>query len=134
VEVKADEATEAFATAVIGAAIEVHRVLGPGLPEKVYREALSHELTLRGISHVCEFPVPVVYKGRPVGEGRIDVMVDGRLVIEIKVVESLAPVHKAQALSYLQALHLPLALLLNFNVHVMKDGIRRVINTYRLPS
>jgi GxxExxY protein len=129
-EKRADDGTEQLATAVIGAAIEVHRLMGPGLPEISYKKALSHELTLRGIPHECEFPVPIVYKGVLVGEGRVDILVDRRLVLEIKVAETLTPVHRAQCLTYLQALRLELGILLNFNVTVMRDGIKRVINTF----
>ena len=129
-ERQADAETEELAARVIGAAIEVHRLMGPGLPEVSYKKALSHELTLRGIPHECEFPVPIVYKGVLVGEGRVDILVARRLVLEIKVAETLTPVHRAQCLTYLQALKLELGLLLNFNVAVMKDGIRRVINTF----
>jgi GxxExxY protein len=129
-EVKVDPATEEIATLVIGAAIEVHRHLGPGLPEISYRKALSHELTLRGIAHECEFAVPIIYKGIPVGEGKVDILVARRLAFEIKVVEVLTAVHRAQTLAYLQALKLPLGLLINFNVAILKDGIKRVINTF----
>ena len=131
-EVKADAGTEDCAHQSIGAAIEVHSHLGPGLPEICYRKALSRELSLRGIPHECEFPIPIVYKGEPVGRGFVDVLVAGRLILEIKVVEALTPVHRAQSLTYLQALKLQLALLLNFNVAIMRDGIKRVINTYSL--
>jgi GxxExxY protein len=127
---RADEETEALAHEVIGAAIEVHRLLGPGLPEIGYKRALSHELDLRGMEHECECPVPIVYKGVLVGEGRVDVLVRRRLVVEIKVVEIITAVHKAQTLAYLQALKLELGLLLTFNVAIMKDGIKRVINTF----
>jgi GxxExxY protein len=129
-EVKADAETEELARQSIGAAIEVHSHLGPGLPEICYRKALSRELTLRGVPHECEFPVPIVYKGEPVGKGFVGILVAGRLVMEIKVVEALTPVHRAQSLAYLAALKLQLALLLNFNVAIMRDGIKRVINTY----
>jgi GxxExxY protein len=129
-ERRADDETEALAHAVIGAAIEVHRVLGPGLPEISYKKALSHELTLRGIEDTCEFPIPIYYKGVLVGEGRVDILVARRLVIEIKVAEVLTAVHKAQTLTYLQALKLQLGLLLNSNVAMMRDGIKRVINTF----
>jgi len=78
-EACADEQTEELARSVIGAAIEVHRILGPGLPETIYRRALSHELELRGIAHVCEAPVPVVYKNQLLGEGRMDILVGGKL-------------------------------------------------------
>jgi GxxExxY protein len=129
-EKKADEHTEALAHAVIGALIEVHKHLGPGLPEKSYQEAISHELTLRSIKHRCEVPFPIMYKGKCVGEGRIDVLVEERLVIEVKAVEALTQVHRAQCVTYLQAMKLELALLANFNVAMMADGIKRVINTF----
>jgi GxxExxY protein len=127
--VRVDDRTEEIAEQVIGAAIEVHRHLGPGFPESVYRTALSHELELRGIPHVCEAIVPVRYKGKTVGEGRMDLLVAESLIIELKVVESLSPVHCAQAVAYLQATKLNLALLINFNVELLKDGLKRVINT-----
>jgi GxxExxY protein len=129
-EVKADAETEELARLTIGAAIEVHAHPGPGLPEIAYRKALSHELTLRNIPHECEFPVPIIYKGEVVGKGFIDILVGGRLVVEIKVAEVLTKVHRGQSLSYLQALKLQLALLLNYNVAIMRDGIKREINTY----
>ena len=126
-----DEELERLAFDVIGACIEVHLHLGPSLPESVYRKALSHELSLRGISHVCESPVPVTYKGILVGEGRLDLLVAERLVIELKCAECLTEVHKAQALAYLQATGLQLALLINFNVAVLQDGIKRVIKSQK---
>src|SRR5688572_8676139 len=104
VERKAAPETESLATRVLGACIEVHRVLGPGLPEKVYREAISHELSLLGIPHRCEAPFPIEYKGKQVGESRVDILVAEVLVVEIKVVEVLTNVHRAQVIAYLQAL------------------------------
>ena len=127
-ESRVDDETEALATAVIGAAIEVHKELGPGLPEHSYHLALSHELELRGIPHECEVRVPIVYKGKPVGEGWIDILVAGKLVVELKAVEALSPVHRAQVLTYLRVMKLKLGLLINFNVAILKDGIKRVIN------
>ena len=126
-----DARTEELAQAVIGAAIEVHRHLKPGMPENSYKLALSHELTLRGIPHAVEVRVPVTYKGLPVGECYIDILVDERLVLELKTVASLTEVHRAQALGYLQALNLHLALLINFNVAVLRNGIKRIVNTYQ---
>jgi GxxExxY protein len=125
----ADAETEDLAREVIGAAIEVHRIIGPGLPEGVYRRALSHELDLRGIRHQCEAPVPVVYKGKRVGKGRMDLLVGGKLVIELKTVKALNEVHRGQAIAYLTATHHQLALVINFNVAMLKDGIKRVIQT-----
>ena len=98
-----DEETEALARAVIGAAIEVHKHLRPGMPENAYKLALSHELKLRGIPHEVEVPVPILYKGIRVGEGFLDVLVDKRLILELKAVEALHEVHRAQLLGYLQA-------------------------------
>ena len=124
-----DETTERLAEAVIGAAIEVHRLMGPGLPESSYRMALSHELDLCGIRHACEVPLPIVYKGKPVGKGRLDILVEDTLIVELKTVEVLSPVHRAQVVTYLQLTRLKLALLINFNVLLLKDGVKRVINT-----
>lgn len=128
-DVRVDEDIERLAYEVIGAVIEVHRILGPGLPESHYRKALCHELTLRGIAHRPEEPFDVMYKGARVGEGRIDILVAGRLILELKAIESLTEVHVAQAITYLVSMDLPLALLINFNVRFVRDGIRRVLNT-----
>ena len=126
-----DEAAERLAHAVIGAAIEVHRELGPGLPEGVYERALSQELTLRSIRHRCQAPVPVTYKGVNVGEGRIDILVEDRLVVELKSCEQLTDLHRAQVRAYLCAKGLRLGLLINFNVAVLHDGMKRVLNVIR---
>lgn len=115
------------AHAVIGAAIEVHRMLGPGYLESVYEEALAIELGLRGIGFRRQVPVTVSYKGREVGTARLDFLVEEILVVELKAVDDLAPIHLAQVLSYLKATSLPLALLINFNVPVLRDGIKRII-------
>ena len=124
-----DDRTEALAEAIIGAAIEVHRLLGPGMPEPSYQKALSHELDLRSIPHQCEVPFPIYYEGKLIGEGRLDMLVDGLIVVELKAVETLSPVHRAQVVTYLKVTKLRLGLLINFNVAVLKDGIKRVINT-----
>ncbi len=129
-ESRVDDETEELARQVIGAAIEVHREFGPGLPESAYKKALSRELTLRQIPHQCEYPVPIVYKGTPVGDTFIDILVGGRLILELKAIESLGPVHRAQAVTYLKLTKLKLALLINFNVPVLREGLRRVVNTY----
>ena len=103
--------------------------MGPGLPESSYRDALCHELDLRGIAHQREMPVDILYKGKSVGKGKIDILVGGRLILELKVVDQLSALHRAQAISYLKITKLHLALLINFNVEVLKAGIKRVINT-----
>lgn len=114
---------------VIGAAIEVHRLLGPGYLEEVYEEALAVELTLRSIPFQKQRAIDLDYKGQPVGHGRLDFLVDNRLVVELKAVESLHPVFTAQVISYLKTLNLPLGLLINFNVAILKNGLCRVVYT-----
>ncbi len=120
---------EALAHEMIGAAIEVHRALGPGYLESVYEKALSVELGLRGVEHVCQHPISLTYKGHDVGEGRVDILAERKLVVELKAVENFAPVHSAQVISYLKSTGSQLGLLINFNVPVLKDGIRRIVLT-----
>jgi GxxExxY protein len=113
---------------IIGAAIEVHRELGPGKPEAAYEWALAHELTLRGLANRVQKPVPVVYKGVKLECGfRLDVLVSNTVVVEVKSVEGVLPVHRAQTLTYLKLGGWKLALLLNFNVAVLKEGIERLV-------
>lgn len=122
------KAVDTLATKVIGAAIEVHRILGPGFLESVYEHALCVELGLRQIAFVSQSPVSVQYKGQPVGESRLDLLVADKLIVELKAVDALAPIHSAQVISYLKATGLVLGLLLNFNVPVLKQGgIKRVV-------
>ena len=112
---------------VIGAAIEVHRALGPGYLEKTYEEAMAHEFGLSGIPFSRQHPIAVSYKGHLCGEGKLDYLIAGQLVVELKTVDRFAEIHTAQVLSYLRATNLDLGLLLNFHVPVLKDGIKRVI-------
>jgi GxxExxY protein len=125
-----EEELDLLAHAVIGAAIEVHRRLGPGFLESVYELALCTELQLRGIGFERQVPIPIEYKGRLVGEGILDVVVGERLVVELKAVDKLLRVHKAQVISYLKASGLRLGLLVNFKVPVLVQGIRRVVFTH----
>lgn len=118
-----------FARKVIGAAIEVHRALGPGYIENVYEEALCIELENQRIPFERQVRVAVEYKGRKVGEGRLDLLIARILPVELKAVESLAAIHQAQLISYLKMTHLQLGLLINFNVPFLKHGIKRVILT-----
>ncbi|HTN91172.1 MAG TPA: GxxExxY protein [Sorangium sp.] len=113
---------------VIGAAIEVHRVLGPGFLESIYEEALGVELSLRRVSFRRQVAVRVDYKGRVVGEGRVDLLVADLLLVELKAVEHLAPIHMAQLLSCLKTMKLRHGLLVTFNVPALRLGIKRVIN------
>jgi GxxExxY protein len=119
---------ERIAAEVVDSAVEVHRHLGPGLAEALYEDALCVELGLRRISYVRQSPVSLEYKGVPIGQGRIDLLVGTLIVVELKAVESLLPVHHAQVLAYLKMTRLELGLLLNFNKPLMKDGIRRIIH------
>ncbi len=114
---------------VIKAAIEVHRALGPGFLENIYEEALAVELAERDIPFSRQFGVAINYKDRCVGEHRLDLWVENALVVEIKAVSELLPIHCAQVLSYLKALNRPLGLLINFNVSMLVDGVKRVIST-----
>jgi GxxExxY protein len=118
-----DELTEA----IIGRAIEVHRVLGPGLLESVYRACLISELRDRQLLVESELSVPVIYKGKRVGiDLRIDLLVEGRVVVELKAVERLHPVHLAQVITYLKLTGHPIGLLMNFNAPSLRAGLRRL--------
>ncbi len=118
---------DALVHRVIGAAIEVHRELGPGYLESVYEEAMAVELEsqLIGFDRQLMFTVP--YKDQKVGEGRIDFLVEGRLIVELKAVDKLIPIHTAQVISYLKATGCKLGLLINFNERLLRSGIQRVI-------
>jgi GxxExxY protein len=113
--------------AVIGACIEVHRELGPGLLESMYESAVCHEFDLRGIRYQRQVEIPVTYKGKPIGKGYIDLIVEGKVIVELKACESLSPVHRSQVICYLQLTGLTLGLLINFNVAILTNGIKRVI-------
>ena len=111
---------------IIGAAMEVHRELGPGLLESAYEECLCKELELRGLPFVRQRPLPVTYKGVHLDAGyRVDILVDERVALELKAVETLLPIHETQLLTYLKLGGWQVGLLINFNVEVLKDGIRR---------
>jgi GxxExxY protein len=121
------EEADRWSNAVIGAAIAVHKALGPGFLEGVYEEALCIELERRNIPFRRQVSFDVNYADTKVGEGRIDLIIGGCLIIELKAIDGFAPIHTAQAISYLRATGLRLALLINFNVPVLKDGIKRII-------
>lgn len=115
--------------AVIAAAIEVHREMGPGLLESVYQACLEEELKVRGIDCLSQYRLPLTYKGRRLKEEFVlDFFFPGQLVIELKSVEKIIPVHEAQLLSYLRLTHTRVGLLLNFNVPVLRDGIKRMVH------
>jgi GxxExxY protein len=119
---------DALTRSIIGAAIEVHRILGPGLLEKIYERCLFKELELRGIPRAKQVPLPIVYKGEDLGAEIFMVMVvDGRVILELKTVDRLEPIHSAQLLTYMKLSGIRLGLLLNFNVPMLRDGIKRLI-------
>lgn len=111
----------------IGAAIEVHRSLGPGFLESVYEQALCIELRIRGLEFERQVPIGIEYKGRLVGEARLDFRIGKQLILELKAVDALAPIHTAQVISYLRATRTRLGLLINFNVVRLPQGLKRVI-------
>jgi len=117
---------------VIGAAIEVHRELGPGLLESSYEASLEYELVHDGLCVQRQEPVPVVYKGIRLECGyRMDLLVERQVVVEIKAVDLINNIHKAQLLSYLKLSGLTVGLLINFNVEVLRSGVQRIVNRYQ---
>jgi GxxExxY protein len=114
---------------VIGAAIEVHKRLGPGLLESAYEECLCRELELRGIHYERQKELPIEYKGVKLDCGyRLDIVVEESLILELKACEQLEPIHEAQLLTYLKMTGIEVGLLINFNIPILKDGIRRLVN------
>ncbi len=114
---------------VIGAAMEVHRALGPGLLESAYETCLARELAIQGIAFEQQVELPVVYRGVPLSCGyRLDFLVEGELILELKAVEELLPIHEAQVLTYLKLSDKRIGLLINFNVALLKQGLRRIVN------
>lgn len=119
---------EQVAHAIIGCAIEVHRALGPGLLEKLYEEALVYELDVAGLRVSAQREIVVQYKSIQLRGQRLDLIVEESVIVEIKSIAQFADIHKAQLLSYVRAANVPLGLLLNFNVPILKDGLRRIVN------
>ena len=116
---------------IIGAAIEVHRELGPGHLEGTYEACLTHELNLQGIKAVREEKLPIHYKGLEIDAAyRIDVIVEDQIILELKIVDQLNDIHLAQLLTYLKLSGFSLGYFINFNVPLLKDGIRRVVNNH----
>ena len=113
---------------VIGCATEVHRNTGPGLLESAYEQCLAHELSVAGIPFKAQWPIPMDYKGLHLDCGyRADLLVDDSMIVELKSVEELVGIHEAQLLTYMRLAHVPVGLLINFNVQLLKDGIRRFV-------
>lgn len=122
--------------AIVDSAMKVHSALGPGLLESVYEKCLKHELTKRGFKVECQLWLPVIYDGAQIEEGgyKIDLLVENVVVVELKVVEKILDIHKAQLLSYLKLADKRVGLLINFNVVHLRDGIRRLVNNYPEPT
>ena len=113
---------------IIGAAIEVHKELGPGLLESVYEACLYHELKKQGVSADCQVDLPIIYKGEITNKTyRIDMLVENCVIVELKSVDTVNPIHEAQLLTYMKLLNINLGLLINFNVDILKKGIKRRI-------
>lgn len=126
-----DRGLNAVSGRIVGAALKVHSTLGPGLLESAYEACLAHELRKLGLRVATQVALPVIYDGRRLGVGyRIDMLVEGSVVVELKVIDKLLPIHEAQLLSYLRLSGHRLGLLINFNVLRLKDGIRRMLNGY----
>ncbi len=133
--VRVSDEVELLAKAVVDSAFAVHQELGPGLLESAYEACLSHELRLRGVNHQLQLPVPLYYKGIRVEIGyRADMVVEKKLLVELKAVEELLPVYTAQVITYLRLQRFPLGLLINFNETLIKNGIHRVLNVPRSPE
>ncbi len=125
----------AVSSEVIGAAIEVHRCLGPGLLESAYLGCLAAELASRRVPFLRDVPLPVHYKGQRMDCGyRIDMIVRGILLVELKAIAGLLPIHRAQVLTYLRLRNLPIGLLMNFNVPILTSGIKRVLHSANAPA
>lgn len=123
-----DQRTEESARQVVDAGLKIHRALGPGLLESAYEHCLAHELALRGLSARKQVLLPILYEGQRLDAGfRIDLIVDERVIVEVKAVDALTSVHKAQILTYLKLSHLRLGLLMNFNVTLFREGLRRIV-------
>jgi GxxExxY protein len=121
------EARDPVTGGIIAAAVEVHRVLGPGLLESIYQRALCHELLLRGTLFRAQTPVAVNYKGVDLGDDlRLDFVVAEQVIVELKAVEKLLPIHEAQLITYLKLTGLHVGLLINFNTRLLKEGIKRM--------
>ena len=130
-DAKARRDIEEVTAIVINAALQLHRDLGPGLLESVYEAVLAKMLEERGLVVERQKPVPIHYQGITLDEGfRLDLLVDGQLIIELKSVENLHPVHPKQLLTYLRLMNLPLGLLINFGAPLLKDGLKRVVNNH----
>ncbi len=125
-EMEPDPELSKVTNAIIGAAIAVHRELGPGHLEFVYEKALEIEFKFRGIAYQRQVPVTLTYRGEVVGKGRLDFLVEGVVILDLKAIEAIGPVQRAQMVAYLRITRHKLGIILNFNVAALKDGIKRI--------
>jgi GxxExxY protein len=122
---------DAFSKQIFMASLEVHRAIGPGMLERVYHQCLSHELLRQGLKVVREVPVPLVYKDLVIEKNYvIDLLIEDSIILELKSVEVILPVHEAQLISYLKLADMKLGFLINFNVPLIKDGFKRFVNNF----
>ena len=129
---KSTEVTNGLTGRIIEAAIAVHRELGPGLLESIYEEAFCYELNSSGLAYEKQVDLPILYKGNALKTHlRLDVLVEGTVIVELKSIERLLPIHQAQLLTYLKLANLHVGLLINFNEVVLKNGIRRIVNQFQ---
>jgi GxxExxY protein len=125
------EEYEKLFTIIVNSAYEVHKELGPGLLESVYEECLYEELTSQGVKAKRQFQLPIIYKGRELEKAfYVDILVENKIIIELKAVEELLPIHEVQLMTYMRLSEIYLGALINFNVPLIKNGIRRKINGY----
>jgi len=126
-KVEPDKETDELASRILGAAIDVHRELGPGYLESIYEEAVAQEFVRREIPFDRQYSFAVLYKQHQVGEGRLDFMVGGKVVVELKAVDKMSPIYTAQVISYLRATECKLGLLINFNERLLRSGVQRIV-------
>ena len=126
-----DEQTEILIKNIIGTAIEVHRELGPGYLDKVYEQAMGLELRHRGLTYATQVPITVYYKGEKIHGQVLDMIVEGKVILELKSVEMLLQIHEAQIISYLKSTGLSAGLLINFKERLVKNGIKRFVSSKR---
>jgi GxxExxY protein len=121
------EKLNAITEKIIGCAIEVHKTIGPGLLESIYEKALCYELAQKSLSYKTQVTIPIIYKGSSLGEHRLDLVVEDAIIVELKAVDKVMPVYEAQLLSYLRLTNMKLGLLINFNMEVLRRGLKRII-------
>lgn len=122
---------DTIASATVECAFKVHRQLGPGLLESIYQRCLAHELRKAGISHRCEVPLPIVYDDEDLGPAyKMDMVIERSIIVENKAILQILPIHQAQLLTYLKLTDFRLGLLINWNVVLLKDGLKRIVNKF----